>query len=92
MQPRARLFAASACFLAALALVASSETSASVSPSVFEDPDVGWCDEGPYGEGTAHEFGTPGACYRCAPNTCHLGTLANYCHQNHYAGTGCPGS
>ena len=87
MRPVVRLIASSCCLAAAIAVLTGGGR-----PAEAAAADVGWCDEGPVGGGTGHEFGgSAGACYQCAPSgTCHLATAQGYCHEYHYPGTGCP--
>lgn len=88
MRPFPRLLASSCCLATAVVLLSAGDIVAEAAPF-----SVGWCDEGPFGAGTAHEFGTPGACYQCAPSgSCHLSTEWGYCGEYHYIGTGCPDS
>lgn len=90
MSAHKRLLASTAFLMVALGMVLSTERRAEAAavPAL-----VGWCDEGPVGGGSGHEFGdVQGGCYKCSPHDCHSVTLEGYCHEWHSTGSGCPQS
>lgn len=84
MASETRLIASCVCFLVALALVPSASPA---EPAPVADVDECW--EGSFGkQGEGHDFFQGGACYQCAPNTCHTVTSQGYCHQYHFTAYG----
>lgn len=49
---------------------------------------TGYCDEFQQNGVTVHQF-AGGACYFCAPNTCHSDAQSGYCGEYHYSGATC---